>query len=303
MSERYQFDSKDRALLDAAVALLKKVIADDAVRPAELVSVAKLLHVFTVLPKVTPGLEVTVSVISPRRNFDEIETFHWWDVGVEGERLSIISGGHFYRPSTGGDTFRTIDWAAVPGEPAESEDHRASLQIVPDVQSFSDGVASIDFASGNYTVEVTDGDNPLLEDDGESNDEHSNEVADSDQARPEGDADEEVQESSEVWSVTAIDATEMLVASVIDPDEVDANAPAYAYGVADCGLCQYPLDGRGIFVDGWLRDERITTNMCAACFASKGKGIGWGIGQLNAMQSNGRWRRVAGFRGGKSDYL
>jgi hypothetical protein len=186
MSERYQFDSRDRALLDAAIALLallKKVVAAEAVRPAELVSVAKLLHVFTVLPKVTSGLEVTVSVTSSRRKFDEIETYHWWDVGVEGERLSITSSGHFYRPSTGGDTFRTIDWAAIPGEPTESKNFRASLRIVPDVQSFPEAVANINFTSGSYTVEITDQDNPLLEEEDETDDEDPDEEGDSEGRR------------------------------------------------------------------------------------------------------------------------
>ena len=36
-------------------------------------------------------------------------------------------------------------------------------------RSFPDGIASIDFASGLYKIEVTDEDNPLLEDDDDAN--------------------------------------------------------------------------------------------------------------------------------------
>jgi hypothetical protein len=42
MHERYSFDSGDHALLTAAVVLLKKVAAAAMLRPAEMVSVAKL---------------------------------------------------------------------------------------------------------------------------------------------------------------------------------------------------------------------------------------------------------------------
>jgi hypothetical protein len=34
---------------------------------------------FSRLPKVILGLDVSVSVVSPRRKFGEIETYHWWD--------------------------------------------------------------------------------------------------------------------------------------------------------------------------------------------------------------------------------
>ena len=102
MSEGYRFDANDRALLRAAATLLNKVAEAKTTKPAQVVSVAKLQHAISLLPEVPSDIEVTVSVSSPRRNFDDIETWHWWEVAIEGERLSISSGGHFYRPSTGG---------------------------------------------------------------------------------------------------------------------------------------------------------------------------------------------------------
>ena len=166
MSDRYQFGAEDNVLLQAAAMLLKKVACAEALRPAELVSVAKLLHVLSRLPRVTAGVEVTVSVACPRRHFGEVETWHWWDVGVEGEQLSISSGGHFFRASSGGDTFSTMSWAAIPEVPAQLDDYRESLSMVPDVRSFPDGVASIDLTAGGYIIRVTDEDNPLLDEDG-----------------------------------------------------------------------------------------------------------------------------------------
>ena len=61
-------------------------------------------------------------------------------------------------------------WAAVPEEPAELNDYRESLQIVPDVRSFPEGVQSIDLAAGGYTIEILDDDNPLLEEEGDNDD-------------------------------------------------------------------------------------------------------------------------------------
>ena len=165
MPEHYRFDERDRDLLTAAAALLKKIANAETLRPAELVSVAKLQHVLSLLPRVTHDLEVTVSVTGPRRNFGEIETWHYWEIGIEGKQLSISSGGHFYHPSTGGDSFTTMEWSAVSEEPAELADYRETLWMVPDVQSFPEAVADIDFAQGAYRIEITDSDNALLDED------------------------------------------------------------------------------------------------------------------------------------------
>ena len=162
MSELYEFDAKDDELLSAAKILLKKVAVAETTRPAQLVTVAKLLHVLAVLPRVTTGVTASVSVSCPRHQFDDIETFHWLDFAVKEDRLCISSGGHFYQPSSGGDTFTTMGWIAIPEEPAELDDYRDHLWMVPDVRSFPEGVESIDLSAGGYTVEIVDDDNPLL---------------------------------------------------------------------------------------------------------------------------------------------
>ena len=119
MSQSYKFTVRDTELLWSAMLLLRKVMASDKVRPAQMVTLAKLQHALSVLPRVTEDLTASVSVSCPRHKFEDIETYHWWDFGIENGRLSITSGGHFYDPKTGGDTFTTMDWAAVPDEPTE----------------------------------------------------------------------------------------------------------------------------------------------------------------------------------------
>jgi hypothetical protein len=145
-----------------------------------LVSVAKVQHVLSRLPQVTRDLDVTISVVGPRRNFDEVETWHYWDIAIEGEQLSISSGGHYYHPSAGGDSFTTMNWIAMPEEPAVCEDYRDQLWMVPDVQSFPAGVAAIDFASRCYKIETSDPDNLLLSEDEESTDEQTADQVSSD---------------------------------------------------------------------------------------------------------------------------
>ena len=155
MHDRYSFDSRDRTLLTAADGLLKKVAAG-TLRPAQMVSVAKLRHVFSRLPRVTRDLAVTVSVIGPRRKFDEIETWHYWDIAIEDEQLSIRSGGHFYDPSTGGDSFTTMKWSATPGEAAFYDDYLESLWMVSDAQLFPEAIAGIDLRTRAYKIEIAD---------------------------------------------------------------------------------------------------------------------------------------------------
>jgi hypothetical protein len=108
-------------------------------------------------------MTVNVSVVSPRRQFGDIETFHWWEVDVEGQQVSISASGHFCRPSTGGDTFTTMSWTAWPGNEPDFADYRDHLAIVPDVMSFEDAVAALDLSDTNYKIRVEDYDNPLLE--------------------------------------------------------------------------------------------------------------------------------------------
>jgi hypothetical protein len=127
-----------------------------------------------------------------------------------------------------------MSWTAQPGEPAELDDYRESLWIVPDVRSFLEGVESINLASGGYSIEVTDNDNALLEHDGQAEDDKAGGEADEsvrDEDDPERLADDRAPRN---WSITPVDAAEEQLATIVDPDQVDANAPRCAYNVQNC---------------------------------------------------------------------
>ena len=315
---RYQFNGRDLALVSAAHTLLSKIATSTAIRPAELVSLAKLLHVFSRLPLVTPGLEVTLSLAGPSRQFGDIETRHHWDVSIEGDRLDVSSGGYFSRPSTGGDTFTTMSWSATPDAPCELCDYRRTLTIVPDVQSFPEAVAALEMNSGHYELDVIDDSNVLLDDLGAASLDSAQErvlqvlnrcgpeevesvrEGGTDDFGQKDDAADEVpedqHETSDRWTVITGDAFEQRLAATIVADEVNQNVAQYAYNVEDCGACGCQLEQRVLFVDGCFRGQSMWGNMCAQCFAEKGAGIGWGRGQLYARQADGTWRMLAGFR-------
>ena len=296
LPERYNFDLLDRDLLAAASDLLKNMVTGGILQHAEMASVAKLQHVLSHLPRATLGLDVKVNVQSPRHKFGEIETWHWWQVAVEDDQLSLSSGGHFSHPCSGGDSFSTMSWRATPGEqPSEFIDYRTGLAIVPDVQSFQDGIASIDFTAESFQVEIFDEDNPLLD---EMKDIDEEDYPTKDECASSGEDKESKTdlEPQQPWLVKPEDDVETLLASMVDPAEVGRNEPQYAYGVKVCDFCGCSLSTRGVFVDGCLRDQVMWGNMCARCFNAKGAGIGWGKGQLFARQQDGGWLMVAGFR-------
>jgi hypothetical protein len=287
--ENYIFNTHDGELIAAAKMLLEKVARSAGFRPAQLVSVAKLQHALAHLPHANTDMDVKVSVTSPRRSFGEVETYHWWDVALEYGILRLTSGGHFYRPSTGGDTFTSMEWEAQPGEESEFSDYSDNNRIVPDLRSYEDGVASVDLAAGGYSIEVTDSDNPLLEEMDEEESEQEEE------GEEEGN-EEEPDTGKTEFSVSPLDATEAALAKRINETEVHSNEPNYSYGAESCDYCKCQLRSRGLFVDGRIRGEMMWANMCAPCFNSHGSGIGWGEGQLYARQPNGKWRLVAGFQ-------
>jgi hypothetical protein len=163
LTEPYKFNNTDRNIVEAAQLLLRKLCAPGTIRSAQLVTVAKLHHVLLTLPKVTYGVAASAT-ISTRMKYAEIMTLSWWTFSVDEGKLSIECGGHEHDPAIGGDSYTTMSWSASPGEMTEYNDRWDEKWMVPDLGYYPDRNINIDFASGEYTVEITDSDNPLLED-------------------------------------------------------------------------------------------------------------------------------------------
>jgi hypothetical protein len=142
-------------------------------------------------------------------------------------------------------------------------------------------------------VEVNDLENPFLDDNLDNEEGFEDDVQEGSVSK------ENTAEST--WRVTPCDDAEAKLVAVVKPEEVESREPQFTYDVDRCDQCGVSLDGRGLFVDGRLKDDLIWSNMCAQCFSSKGAGIGWGSGQLYAKQPNGDWRLVAGFQSVSKD--
>ena len=161
--DAYVLGPHDEEIVAAAVLLLEKVIRSPLTKPAQIVSVAKVLHVFRRLPRVSTGITVSVGLIGPRRRFDDHEIFHCWDVNVEELALEVTSTGHFHRASTGGDSFTIMTWNASPGWDPDFSDYLAHQWMVDDAKPFGQEVQDINLSEPGYSLELTDDQNQLLE--------------------------------------------------------------------------------------------------------------------------------------------
>ncbi len=186
--DQYVLSQRDRGIVTATKLLLWKIVRSTLVKPQQLEVVAKLLSLFDGLPKTVGDMDLRLQLTGPRRSFGEHEIYHWWTITVEGQTIEVSSGGYFYRPSTGGDSFTSMTWAAAPGFDTEHSDYLDTLRIVDDAQPFDAEASQLDLSSPGYSLEITvDGEEVGVTDEDEDQDEMEDDeerpVAD-DAARP-----------------------------------------------------------------------------------------------------------------------
>jgi hypothetical protein len=172
--EHFLINDRDRRIVSSGVLLLEKIIRSSSIKPSQLISVSKVLHVLKRLPRVSSEIVVSIGLSGPRRWFDDREICHYWHVDIEGTRIDIYSGGYFYRESTGGDSFTLMQWTAVPEVETSFNDYLALHWIVDDARPFDSEIAAIDLREAGFSFDVHDADNPFLEEEyaeDENNDE------------------------------------------------------------------------------------------------------------------------------------
>ena len=275
LPDRYCLNGRDRAVVATAIQLLEKILRAPFIAPAETVSVAKVLHVLKRLPQPSAAITVSSSLSGPERVFGEHRIYHFWQVNIYEHQIEISQCGHFYRKSTGGDTFTCMQWNAAPGLAADYGDYLAQHKIVDDAQPYDQEIGALDPTQPGYMLSVTDEDNPLLE-----------ENAESDEAE-----EEEQTESAEAEHTEA----EQEIAALIDEAEGRRRGQCYANPSDACDFCGCNLQERAFFVDGRLRGQIAFACMCAECFLENGEGIGWGKGQIYQRAPGSKWLMVAGF--------
>jgi hypothetical protein len=162
--QAYLFSKRDRSIVSAAILFLEKIAHASFTRPAELVSVAKTLHVLKCLPHVlTADFNLRIELCGPTRCFGPHAISHSWCVEIEDRFIRISSHGYFSREATGGDSFTSMQWSAAPGEDANLDDYLEHLALVDDAKPFPAEIEALALSEQDYSLSVADDDNPLLE--------------------------------------------------------------------------------------------------------------------------------------------
>lgn len=275
----YIFSGRDKIIINAAIQLLSKITRAPFTRPAELATVAKALHVLGRFPSTAPAqISISIDLTGPTRRFGEHEIWHSWSVGIDGQSIELASGGHFYRKSTGGDSFTCFQWSACPGGKAVFLNYLDQLQIVDDARPFPEEIASLDLTEGGFSLTVQDEDNPLLE---------------------QMDAEDEDSQSDGPMVSAAADVgltiREQHLAQFADQGEGRRQGVILQNAPVNCDLCGCNLSTRQFLVDGRRQSSLLWAYMCAECFLESGVGIRWGEGQLYQRLPNNDWLMVGGF--------
>ena len=159
MSERYIFEERDQQVIRAVVRLLKQLARSEVLEPAQLVSVARVLHVLSRLPRVTESVCVTIE-LSWRTGQEGCSSSSVWQFSVGSERLTLSIGGSEYTESVGSDSLTTMSWSAQPGQRTGYDGSWDDSWMKQDEEYSDTPVNSEDFRGCSITVD--DDDNELL---------------------------------------------------------------------------------------------------------------------------------------------
>ena len=163
MSETYQLTYEDRDVLEAVKGLLRKLAEPSVLRPDQLVTVAKLLHVASTAPRVCTSVRALVSV-SIRTRKEDSRSMSCWQFSAFDGVLTVATGGSVYHPATGSDWFNVMDWSIQPGQRSELMGSWDEEWMVPELQTHPERKIIRDFSSGDWEISVEDEENDLLGD-------------------------------------------------------------------------------------------------------------------------------------------
>jgi hypothetical protein len=282
LPETYYLSGPDRVVIAAAIELLTKIVRSPFIRPSQLISAAKALHVIGKLPQVTKqAVNVQVSLSGPRRWFGQRQIWHWWTVEVAGHRVRVESAGIVHQESSGQESgganpFTCLQWSLEPGAASESKDFLGELQGIDDAQPFPDEIAALNLSEGGFTLDVEDEHNHFLEVPGEEDEDQS-------------------WDEPESAGPARTEAEQRLAALADEAEGLRRNLNWLVRG-NKCEVCGGDLNSSEFMVDGQVRGGPITFScMCPDCFIDKGDKVAWGSGQLYRRLPDGAWMMVGGF--------
>jgi hypothetical protein len=158
MSERYIIQERDQQVLGAVEQLLKQLAFSGVLEPAQLVSVAKVLHVLSRLPRTTKTVCVTIELSWQLERSTGFSS-SGWQFSVGGDWLTLSVGGTEYTDSVGSDSFTTMSWSAQPGQRTEYDGSWDDSWMKQD--EYSDAPVHSESFRG-CSISVDDDDNELL---------------------------------------------------------------------------------------------------------------------------------------------
>jgi hypothetical protein len=160
MNKTYRLNEKDTEVLAAIGHLLKRLAASESIRPAQLVTIAKVQHVLSRLPRVTEGVCATIE-ISHRINQEGCSSSSIWHFFAGDGQLALSCGGSEYTESVGSDSFTTMTWEAQPGEQTDYDGSWDDSWMERECEGYSDS-ASCGNSFEDCEISIDDDDNPFL---------------------------------------------------------------------------------------------------------------------------------------------
>lgn len=162
MSAIYKLNSEDSLILAKVEQLIQQAAAPGMVRPAQLVTLAKLLHVLQTLPETTESVAASVSISCQLQGDIGGSATHIWNFSVRDECLSLSTACSEYDPEGGHEYYTVMEWSIVPGSASRSVDVWDEFWMTP---SFSyNPIPNPDtfHKPGEVAIIVEDDDNSLL---------------------------------------------------------------------------------------------------------------------------------------------
>lgn len=159
MNYLYRFNATDKQVLAIVGQILKAIAASRSTRPAQLVTVAKVLHVLSRLPRVTKSVHATIE-LSMRIKQEGCSSSSSWQFSAGEGWLVLSCGGSEYTEGVGSDSFTTMTWSAQPGQRTEYDGGWDSYWMGSAGQSEADASSFSDL--GECEISIDDDDNLLL---------------------------------------------------------------------------------------------------------------------------------------------
>ncbi len=290
----YELSGGDFEMVGAVTRILEAAMREPGVSWAQKASIAAMLHLLTRLPAVSSVEDMELQFTGARKRFSDAEIYFYLSVETQDDSLAIRFGGHFYRLSSGGDSFTVFRWSASPGDESELCDFTEVLGVLPSYVDPFQAFAKMPDDLRQYTLRVADNENSLLADVEEECEPDVGDVAEA----SETDADDEDNDNDEDVGcpviVTPATQADQQFLRQLGLQSIQKKSAGGAYGAETCDGCRIDLSNVGLFVDG--NSPRLGWgNYCAACCLKDGLQVGRGLGQLYAVQPDGRWLGVAGF--------